>query len=547
MKKLLFTFILSIIFGGGELFAQSYTSTRGLAMAEIGGSGTAITGLGDDTFSGPLPIGFSFNYYGAIYTQFYIGSNGVISFGAGNSGPYGTPFPSSRYNNTISFASGDLNCGVGSPTLNYFVSGSSPNRILVVNFKNVQHYGTPSNLTSVQIQLFETTNKIELHISNISSGFTRTIGVGLDIEDYATLPSLNGFTTSISNEMIRFEQGPFVSSKAIDIQPGQRTGGINVYNKFKTADYSSSSGDIIGINNLIKRGESYYSYTYGYNARRLVASQNQALNNSNGDVTIGVEAVAKNKYNIGYAYPATYGVYAQASSLYGGVYGVFGSVYSNIDTSSRYNYNYGVYGTSSTVGSNDYNYGIYGSASNNNAPGKTFAGYFLGNVHISGTLSKSSGSFKIDHPQDPANKYLVHSFVESPDMMNMYNGNITTDGSGLATVVLPTYFEALNIEFRYQLTVIGKFAQAIVKEEIKGNSFIIETDKPNTKVSWLVTGVRNDAYARKNRLIPEQDKPNDEKGKYLNPEVFDLPKNKNIHFHEEVKDKNSEEKPPKKG
>jgi hypothetical protein len=86
---------------------------------------------------------------------------------------------------------------------------------------------------------------------------------------------------------------------------------------------------------------------------------------------------------------------------------------------------------------------------------------FNENVSIGGSLSKGSGSFRIDHPLDPANKYLYHSFVESPDMMNVYNGNVVTDKNGRATVALPDYFEALNRDFRYQLTVVGQFAQAI--------------------------------------------------------------------------------------
>src|SRR5580692_10560366 len=90
-------------------------------------------------------------------------------------------------------------------------------------------------------------------------------------------------------------------------------------------------------------------------------------------------------------------------------------------------------------------------------------GSFSGNLTVTGKLTKGSGSFKMDHPLDPANKYLSHSFVESPDMMNVYNGNITTDRHGFATVNLPDYFEALNGDFRYQLTVIGQFAQAIVQ------------------------------------------------------------------------------------
>lgn len=143
-----------------------------------------------------------------------------------------------------------------------------------------------------------------------------------------------------------------------------------------------------------------------------------------------------------------------------------------------------------------------------------------GNVFIAGNLTKGSGSFKIDHPLDPANKYLSHSFVESPDMMNIYNGNIVTDSHGLATVVLPDYFSALNADFRYQLTVIGQFAQAIVAQEIDSDRFTIKTDKPSVKVSWQVTGVRQDAYAKAHRIRVEEEKAEQERGHYLHPELF---------------------------
>jgi hypothetical protein len=146
-----------------------------------------------------------------------------------------------------------------------------------------------------------------------------------------------------------------------------------------------------------------------------------------------------------------------------------------------------------------------------------------GNVNIPGTLSKGSGSFKIDHPLDPANKYLYHSFVESPDMMNVYNGNVVTDQRGMATVTLPNYFEALNQDFRYQLTVIGQFSQAIVAKEIRSNRFTIKTSKPGVKVSWQVTGIRHDAYADAHRIEVEVEKPRQEQGRYLHPDLFGAP------------------------
>jgi hypothetical protein len=124
-----------------------------------------------------------------------------------------------------------------------------------------------------------------------------------------------------------------------------------------------------------------------------------------------------------------------------------------------------------------------------------YAGLFEGAVEVNGSLSKSGGSFKIDHPLEPAKKYLYHSFVESPDMMNVYNGNVVTDGTGRATVTLPDWFESLNGDFRYQLTSIGQFANAMVASEISNHMFSIRTDKPNVKVSWQVTGIRQDAWA----------------------------------------------------
>jgi trimeric autotransporter adhesin len=156
---------------------------------------------------------------------------------------------------------------------------------------------------------------------------------------------------------------------------------------------------------------------------------------------------------------------------------------------------------------------------------------FTGNVTISGSISKGSGSFKIDHPLDPANKYLYHSFVESPDMKNIYDGNITTDNDSLATVTMPEWFEALNRDFRYQLTVIGQFSQAIVASEISHNQFTIRTDKPNVKVSWQVTGIRQDAYANAYRIQVEEDKPPQEQGHYLHPELFGASPEQAVGFH----------------
>lgn len=151
-----------------------------------------------------------------------------------------------------------------------------------------------------------------------------------------------------------------------------------------------------------------------------------------------------------------------------------------------------------------------------------------GNLTLAGAVFKAGGTFMIDHPLDPQNKILSHSFVESPDMMNIYNGNITTDAAGYATVTLPAYFEALNKDFRYQLTVIDEadsddILWAKVVRKINDNQFTLRTSRPNVEVSWQVTGVRKDAWAEKNRIVPEVLKPAEQRGKYLHPEAFGKP------------------------
>lgn len=178
---------------------------------------------------------------------------------------------------------------------------------------------------------------------------------------------------------------------------------------------------------------------------------------------------------------------------------------------------FGVRGIAS--GSTGLNYGVFGYATD----GTPWAGYFLGNVNVTGTLSKGSGTFMIDHPLDPENKYLYHSFVESPDMMNIYNGNAMLDANGEAVVTMPDWFEALNMEFRYQLTCIGGFAQVYIAEEIADNHFKIAGGKAGLKISWQVTGVRQDPFANANRVQVEVDKPEDERGTYLHPEAWGKP------------------------
>jgi len=168
--------------------------------------------------------------------------------------------------------------------------------------------------------------------------------------------------------------------------------------------------------------------------------------------------------------------------------------------------------------------GLVGVAGNTDNGGTTgVAGEFTGDVLIFGTLTASSKDFKIDHPTDPADKYLVHASVESSEMMNIYSGNVTTDELGLATVTLPAWFEALNTDYRYQLTTIGRDAHAWIAAEVANKQFKIATNASRVKVSWQITAVRQDAYAKAHPLVVEEEKPAKEKGFYQYPELYGQP------------------------
>jgi hypothetical protein len=156
----------------------------------------------------------------------------------------------------------------------------------------------------------------------------------------------------------------------------------------------------------------------------------------------------------------------------------------------------------------------YAFISNSIAAGTKKAGYFGGNVQVTGTLFKGGGGFRIDHPLDPTNKFLNHSFVESPDMKNIYDGNVYLDSLGQAIVQLPNWFVSVNSDYRYQLTPIGGFAPIYISQEVINNQFRIAGGTPGLKVSWQVTGIRNDRWAVANRIQVEENKVGNESQHY---------------------------------
>ncbi|MBK8046160.1 MAG: hypothetical protein IPK16_02925 [Anaerolineales bacterium] len=237
-----------------------------------------------------------------------------------------------------------------------------------------------------------------------------------------------------------------------------------------------------------------------------------------GNAIVGVSSQA--------GYAAVYGENKQKLDGWG--YGVFGRVAAGFAVKGE-----GIASGVGVWGSSVDNVGVHGSSTNSsgglfrtNAPATSPpAALSAQSIAAGGWPADSSvmGSLRIDHPLDPANRMLSLALVSSPEMVTTYSGNVTTDAQGIAVVTLPEYVRALSTDFRYQLTPVGQFSQAIIMKELEGSQFTIATDKPGVKVSWQLTGVRQDPYVQRYPLVVESTKQGADIGKFQNPELYGQP------------------------
>jgi len=253
---------------------------------------------------------------------------------------------------------------------------------------------------------------------------------------------------------------------------------------FATATNSTTGTGVIGIGN----GGTYYLYP-----------------NGSGGAFTGTRVGL-----------AAWSTQANSSSI--GVYGCYNGSGSYDGT--------GVYGIAYTSNSNR-GYGVYGE-------GERYGVYANGDLGASGTKS-----FVIDHPLDPENKILKHYCIESSEVLNMYRGNTILDVNGESEINLPDYFTEININYSYVLTPIGaKAPDLYIKNEINENGiFIISGGNPSQKISWVVYAERNDQYMRQNksRQVDVLDKEDDNKGKYIMPELYGQPYSNGIYYRENNK------------
>lgn len=149
----------------GQVECYTFQQSNG-TYSPLTGATNVFSGSWDDAVSSAVPIGFTFNYNGSNYTSCYINSNGFISFGTSPANQF---LPISNVDNSISAFGRDLMYGNSSSTVLRSTTGTAPNRIFVVEWRNTRRYATSwgiyyntEDLINFQIRLYESSNVIEI-------------------------------------------------------------------------------------------------------------------------------------------------------------------------------------------------------------------------------------------------------------------------------------------------------------------------------------------------------------------------------------------------
>jgi len=395
-----------------------------------------------------------------------------------------------------------------------------------------------------------------------SGGASATTGTAVfDIQNSSasgTIPALRGTTNSTSSNSIGVlgeinSTSPGMFSAAVrGINNGTAGSGLGVWGSHAGGGWgvygnSSSGRGVYGLASSLT-GTNYGVYgaspstagrgVYGV-ATAATGSTTGVYGESNSNTGVGVKGYANASSGgsvgvLGQSDGGSFGrgVAGYASATSGETFGVYGS--------NQSENGHGVAGYAfSTVGLTR---GVFGQSNSSDGAGVFGLGGeygVFGQVGVSGYGMYSLGNFaavgtkafQIDHPTDPANKYLNHYCTEGPEPYNVYSGNISLDVSGSARIDLPEYFDQINKDFRYQLTPIGAPAPSLyVADEIQGNSFRIAGGQEGLKVSWRVEAVRNDLWVRKHGAPVESEKLGNKRGKYLQPELYGQPKELGIHY-----------------
>jgi hypothetical protein len=373
------------------------------------------------------------------------------------------------------------------------------------------------------------------HINNLAAGESTDLYCNVNA---SCLYSTNSYTGSEARGLTGWHTGPGTGAGVAGFTGSTSGNAEGVHGEVVPSSAGAFSAGVhgenggTGGNGTGVRGSQDGTGWGGY---FTAAGAGRGVNANAGNGGIGVHGNSGGGASLGYGVRGTTGSTAVSAA------GVYGSISSSADYSAGVRgenthpncCGFGVVGFSAGqgIGIGGYapnGFGVFGFSPYNWAAWLDGAVTITKDLHVYGTLYKAGGAFRIDNPVDPAHSYLQHSFVESPDMKNIYDGNVTTNAEGYATVTLPKWFQALNKDFRYQLTSLSGLQEVAVAKEIHDNQFTIQSEKPNSKVSWQVTGIRHDRYANAHRIQLVVPKTGADAGKYEHPELFGQPASKGV-------------------
>ncbi|PCJ82151.1 MAG: hypothetical protein COA57_13480 [Flavobacteriales bacterium] len=465
--------------------------------------------------------------------------------------------------------------GSGGGTLDdaYDFGGNGVGRVITADSGPVEINGT-GTVTANQGRLHTTTVGGTVAIPSIgisgTSGTAGSVGFGLtgeitntDNPGAAIAATSNGTGQAVSATMTGTGAGGLFQVTNASSVFSALSGIINGSGDAVVGQTTGSGrAGSFQVNNASNASDALYVTTNG-----TVASGIRAENTNTG---VAIQAVTNNASN---TFSAVQGTTNSTSTAVAGVVGAStgaaSGVAGQVDAAAtaqqavlgnnlRTTGGHGVRGQgfNGTLGETNHStgFGVYGENFDAIAPlgngiGVAGKGYYgvLGEDRYLGGVGGAMGvfsngelgasgvkSFRIDHPLDPENKYLRHFTIESPEVLNMYRGNVKLNQDGEAIVQLPNYFDEINVNFSYHLTPIGAYAPLFIKEKIgKASTFVVAGGKPGTEVSWTVYAERNDLYVRKNphSKNPEPEKTEREKGKYQIPRLYDQPKTKGMFYH----------------
>ena len=342
--------------------------------------------------------------------------------------------------------------------------------------------------------------------------------------------------------MVQHGTSPSIMGEASNTSPGIRglnnggSGGRGV-----EGETGGSGAGVAGINTSAAGtgpgvyGESASTSGKGVYGRAIATTGTTSagvygVNDSVGQSSSGVRGMA-----MGGGTNMTFGVFGQSTTSTEGVgvhgqgrFGLYGlATMGGVDAKGVYGSTsqtdgVGVHGRATGGGGNST--GVWGEAAGSAA----WAGFFSGDVRVAGLMWANEKNFLIDNPANPANEFLIHACIESDERRNLYDGVVTLDPHGAAVVQMPSWFDELNANYRYQLTCIGGSAPVYIAREIQNNQFVIAGGTPGLKVSWQVTGVRIDPDAQSRPFQAVRAKQAEDRGRFVNPEAYGLPATRSI-------------------